>query len=106
MPYVTSFVYLCDVILSIRESCPKGRFLCYIRKQLPGRKLFAYVYTFLCRAESSGGFLFRVQCAGGDGFGVKFNFVVNLVHMFLQFGHLLFNTDFLLSEHIQPQLQG
>lgn len=80
----------------------RGGFLCYIRKQLPGRKLF---YTFLCRAESSGGFFFRVQCAGGNSFCVELNFVVNLVHMFLQFGHLLFNTDFLLFEHIQPLLK-
>ena len=103
-----SLVLCVCAMLSCRleKAVRRGGFLCYIRKQLPDRKLFGYVYTFLCGAESSGGFLFRVQCAGGDGFGVKFNFVVNLVHMFLQFDHLLFNTDFLLSEHIQPQLQG
>lgn len=42
-------------ILSCRleKAVRKGGFLCYIRKQLPGRKLF---YTFLCRAKAQADF--------------------------------------------------
>ena len=54
--------------------------------------------------ESSGFFLYMKR-AFFDGFGVELNFVVDFVHVFLQFCHLLFYADFLLFEHIQALLK-
>lgn len=44
VPYVTSFVYLCDVILSIRESRPKGRFFMLYKKTASGQEAVLYVF--------------------------------------------------------------